>query len=128
VQSTTIDGGRPVLELLKDPYFWLLALILFIILGSVSYHFATKSCVFFDWLYAVRNDYFEYRNYCPFSVPRGNLWRQVPLPFCRNCDCNSSPPYFPFQHIVASSFWPSCGLCISSHFTRWTNTPAKVSN
>ena len=36
-----VREGRSVIELLKDSYFWLLALVALIILGSVSRHLAT---------------------------------------------------------------------------------------
>jgi hypothetical protein len=39
VQAITVDEGGSVLQLFKDPHFWLLALISLIILGSVSCYF-----------------------------------------------------------------------------------------
>jgi hypothetical protein len=44
MQVIPTDEGRSVLYLLGDPYFWLLALILLILLGSVSKLFATNLC------------------------------------------------------------------------------------
>jgi hypothetical protein len=41
VQAMSVDEGGSILRLLKDPHFWLLALISLIILGSVSCHFVT---------------------------------------------------------------------------------------
>ena len=41
------DEGTSVLYLFRDPYFWLLALVMLIILGSVSYLIATSPCALF---------------------------------------------------------------------------------
>ena len=42
MRAIPVDESRSVLCLFRDPYFWLLALILLIILGSVSNQFATS--------------------------------------------------------------------------------------
>lgn len=46
MQAIPVDESRSVLCLFRDPYFWLLAFILLIILGSVSNWSATCLCIF----------------------------------------------------------------------------------
>jgi len=43
IQAIPIDDGTSILNLLRDPHFWLLAFILLIILGSVSHQLATNT-------------------------------------------------------------------------------------
>jgi len=47
MQAIPSDEGTSVMYLFSDPYFWLLALVMLIILGSVSYLVATNPCAFF---------------------------------------------------------------------------------
>jgi hypothetical protein len=67
VQFVDDNEGSSVLHLFRDPCFWSLAFVVLVILGSVSFRFATHLFIF-DRSSAVRNDYLEYRNYCAFSV------------------------------------------------------------
>lgn len=46
VQAVDANGGNSVLHLFRDPYFWSLAFVVLVILGSVSFRFATH-CVYF---------------------------------------------------------------------------------
>jgi hypothetical protein len=47
MQAIPSDEGTSVVYLLRDPHFWLLALVMLIILGSVSYLVATNPCTHF---------------------------------------------------------------------------------
>jgi len=47
MQAIPSDEGTSVMYLFSDPHFWLLALVMLIILGSVSYLVATNPCAFF---------------------------------------------------------------------------------
>jgi hypothetical protein len=68
VQAVQADEGSSVLRLFRDPYFWSLAFIVLIILGSVSFRF-TRQFVYFDQASTVRNGHLEYRNHRAFFVP-----------------------------------------------------------
>jgi hypothetical protein len=47
MQAIPSDEGTSVMYLLRDPHFWLLAFVMLIILGSVSYLVATNLCANF---------------------------------------------------------------------------------
>ena len=46
MQAIPSDKGTSVIYLLRDPHFWFLALVMLIILGSVSYLVVINPCAF----------------------------------------------------------------------------------
>lgn len=98
VTVVPVETKQTVMDLLKDPYFWILAFLVMVCLGTVSPSTAhdTEDHLIHIFL-TVRNGYLKYRHHCP--LPSLRVFFHINTFFRRTilvslCNSDASPPAF----------------------------------